>query len=137
MKIAVTYTVIPSYGEASSLHLQYDSALDDRANYWTHFGGLGVDSLDNRPWWMSKTKGQVEPNFMNAQTTNLIMNLLSNLAIKPVSEFVKGDDGVTHELEFFAGFNKSKYVWWGELPNEWSELSAFTSFLDGFLSGKR
>lgn len=134
MKIAVTYSVIPSFGESSSLHFQYDSSLDNRASYWTHFGGLGVHMA---PWWIDQSERQSEPSFLNEQTTNLIMNLMHNLTIKPAPEFLEGGDGVTYELEFFAGFNKSKYVWCGELPNDWSEFSALTSFLDGFLSGKR
>ncbi|MCG8312840.1 MAG: hypothetical protein MI976_06440 [Pseudomonadales bacterium] len=136
-KLAVTYSVIPSRSQSSSLHLQYDATSSDCMKSWVLFGGLENGSTAPCPWWINYQPAQSAPDFLNQQTSKIILNLIHGLTIKAVPEFVVGDGGTFFELEFWAGNHKVKYVWWNKLPEPWQDLDTLVTFLEGFIDAKR
>lgn len=136
-KLAVSYSIIPSGSPSSSLHLQYDAAVSDCMKSWVQFGGLEVGSTSPCPWWLNYQEQHSAPDYLNAQTSKIILNLIHGLCLKAAPEFIVGDGGTLYELEFWAGFQKVKYVWWNNLPEQWQDLDTLVTFLGGFIDARR
>ena len=142
MRIAVTYTLIPDYGELSSLHFQYQQHISPRAGLWIHLPGQVYANGSARPWWLDYGEQASEPELLNEQTTRIIINMIKSLKPDAVPDFghgAAGDDdrGTLRELEFLAGFNRVKYVWWEELPPQWTDFGSILAFFDGFIDARR
>ncbi len=58
-----------------------------------------------------------------------VYSQLSSVAITPVASQVIGLDGTTYSLRVVAGFNSVRYVWWNDLPPEWSSLKPAVDLL--------
>lgn len=145
MRIAVTYTRIPGYGELSSLHFQYEQHKSPRASLWIHLPGQ-IDNRDSaRPWWLDYGEQASEPELLNEQTTRIIINMIKSLKPDAVPDFGHGsmgseddkDTGTLCELEFLAGFNRVKYVWWEDLPPQWADFGSILAFFDGFIEARQ
>ncbi|MDX1692488.1 MAG: hypothetical protein R3208_01910 [Ketobacteraceae bacterium] len=142
MKLAVTYTTIPAYGELTSLHFQYDQLRSVHARLWVHVPGRG----SARPWWLDYGEQASEPEYLNEQTTRIISNLVQGMRLEAVPDFAGGEQeeadeseqaGEIKELEFLAGYNRVKYVWWKSLPSQWQDFSPLLAFFDGFIEARQ
>ena len=133
MRIALTYTSIPAYGELSSLHLQYDQLKSARARLWVHLPG----QEPSRPWWLDYGEEASEPEYLNEQTTRIISNLIQGLKLDAAPAFASGAEGTIRELEFLAGDNRVKYVWLETLPPQWQDFASLLAFFDGFMEARQ
>ena len=104
---------------------------------WLHFGGLSADANAESPWWMSYGEATTASEHLNQATTNIILNLIKDLKIEAVPDFEVGLEGTAYELEFLAGFNRVKYVWSGDLPQQWQRFSPLLGLLGGFLEARK
>lgn len=137
MRIALTYSTIPAYGERSSLHLQYDAQVSSRAALWIHVPGQLYQDDSSRPWWLDYREQGTEPEWLNEQTTRIINNLVRGLKLEAVPQFAANSQGDLKELEFMAGMNRVKYLWCESLPPQWQDFAALQAFFDGFIEAKK
>jgi hypothetical protein len=136
MRLTITYSVIPSFGESSSLHIQIENE-DSSSKFWHQFGGLGQDFINEKPWWIDFDRQATEHRMIDGIYTKEIVDTIKSIHIVPYSEFVAGCDGTMFELEFCAGFNSSKFVWWCELPQQWKGLDSLIELLQSLMDKRQ
>ena len=136
MRIALSYSTIPAYGEPSSLHFQYDISINQRAALWIHVPGQTYSDNSSRPWWLDYGEQGSDPEWLNEQTTRIIVNLARGLRLEAVPDAAPDNQGDLKELEFLAGINRVKYVWCQTLPPQWQDFGSLLAFFDGFIEAR-
>lgn len=131
----LTYSIIPSFAESTSLHIQIGSTSHP-GKVWLQFGGLGNDCTVTPPWWVDFNSDPSEAEILEPAIVERILDSLKGVSIPPLISGELGLDGTMYELEFSAGMNQVQYKWWCELPDPWSNLAPLITILNDYIDSQ-
>lgn len=136
MILEIKYSIIPSFKKSSSLYICIAGKYSP-PKFWYQFGGLGQDHVNDKPWWIDNKRPTLQYELIDSSYMLKLMEALGSISVEPYSECSMGHDGTIYELELIAGLNRSKFVWWCNLPLQWQQLVPLIDHLENMLNEKR